>query len=476
MSSRTRREFLQIAGATAALASISEALPTKAFAAQTSSGGSDLQVFVTNEAKRYAEQPKIGWSSGPGTGETITVDANKKYQPILGFGGAFTDAACWNVHQMPQEAREELLHELFDPSQMGLSVGRVCIGSSDYSRNAYSYDDGDPDPELKRFSIEHDREYILPTLRSARQFNPELFLLGTPWSPPGWMKSTKNTLLGGTISRSHLGVYAQYMVKFLQAYQGEGVVVNAVSSQNEVDTDQDGKMPACSWPQEIEVQFVGEDLGPSIEKAGLNTKIWLIDHNYNLWGRAICELDDPNVQKYTKSIAWHGYLGKPEWMQKVLAVHPDAEMYWTEGGPDYTAPDYETDWVKWSNTFTGVLRNSGRCIIAWNLVLDEVGKPNIGPFPCGGVVTVNSQTKKITRSGQYWAFAHYSRTVRQGATRIESSGDIADVTHVAFSNPDGGNVVVVTNSGESRKIALSDGAKSTVVELLPKSVTTLTWR
>jgi glucosylceramidase len=160
----------------------------------------------------------------------------------------------------------------------------------------------------------------------------------------------------------------------------------------------------------------------------------------------------------------------------VLAVHPDAEMYWTEGGPDYTAPDYETDWVKWSNTFTGVLRNYGRCIIAWNLVLDEVGKPNIGPFPCGGVVTVNSQTKKITRSGQYWAFAHYSRAVRQGATRIESSGDITGVSHVAFSNPDGGNVAVITNSGETRKIALADGSKSMVVELRPKSVTTLTWR
>lgn len=476
MSSRTRREFLQIAGATAALASISEALPTKAFAAQTGSGGSGPQVFVTDETKRYTEQPKAAWTQGAGAVDAISVDPSKKYQPILGFGAAFTDAACWNVHQMPQAAREELLHELFHPSQMGLSVGRVCIGSSDYSRNAYSYDDGDADLELKRFSIEHDSEYILPTLRSARQFNPDLFLLGTPWSPPGWMKSTKNTLLGGTISRSHLGVYSQYIVKFLQAYQGEGVMVNAVSPQNEVDTDQDGKMPACTWPQEIEVQFVGDDLGPAIENAGLKTKIWLIDHNYNLWGRAICELDDAKVRKYTNAIAWHGYVGKPEWMQKVLAVHPDAEMYWTEGGPDYTAPDYETDWVKWSNTFTDVLRNYGRCIIAWNLVLDEVGKPNIGPFPCGGVVTVNSQTRKVTRSGQYWAFAHYSRSVRQGATRIESSGDIAGVTHVAFSNPDGENTVVLTNSGESKKVTVSSGANNAMVELSPKSVTTLIWR
>ncbi len=476
MSSRTRREFLQIAGATAALASISEVVPSNAFAAQSTPKDAVLQVFVTDETRRYVEQPKVSWTTAAGLGEAIRIDGSKKYQPILGFGGAFTDAACWNFQQMPQAAREELLHELFHPSQMNLSVGRVCIGSSDYSRNAYSYDDGDPDPELKRFSIEHDREYILPTLRSARQLNPNLFLLGTPWSPPGWMKSTKNTLLGGTISRSLLPVYSNYFVKFLQAYQNEGVVMNAVSPQNEVDTDQDGKMPACTWPQEIEVQFVGEDLGPAIEKAGLNTKIWLIDHNYNLWGRAICELDDPKVHKYTSAIAWHGYLGKPEWMQKVLAVHPDAEMYWTEGGPDYTAPDYETDFVKWSNTFTGVIRNYGRCIIAWNLVLDEVGKPNIGPFPCGGVVTVNSQTKKVTRSGQYWAFAHYSRAVRSGAVRIESAGDIADLSHVALANPDGGTVVVVTNSGASRRITLSAGSQNAVVELAPKSVTTVIWR
>jgi len=476
MSSRTRREFLQIAGATAALASISEVLPTNAFAAQSGSGGTDLQVFVTDESKRYAEQPKIAWSSGSGTGGAIRIDASKKYQPILGFGAAFTDAACWNVHQMPPAARDELLHELFHPSQMGLSVGRACIGSSDYSRFAYSYNDGEPDPELKRFSIDHDREYILPTLRSARQLNPDLFLLGTPWSPPGWMKSTKNTLMGGTISRARLAVYANYMVKFLQEYQREGVVVNAVSSQNEVDTDQDGRMPACTWPQEIEVQFVGQDLGPALEKAGLKTKIWLIDHNYNLWGRAICELDDPDVRKYTKSIAWHGYLGKPEWMQKVLAVHPDAEMYWTEGGPDYTAPDYETDFVKWSDTFAGVLRNYGRCIIAWNLVLDEVGKPNIGPFPCGGVVTVNSRTKKVTRSGQYWAFAHYSRSVRQGAVRVESAGDIPDVSHVAFLNPDGGTVAVVTNSGAAKAVSLTAGSNQAALQLAPKSVTTLIWR
>ena len=151
MSSRTRREFLQIAGATAALASFSETLPGKAFAAPLKPGSGEIDVHTTDQNRRYQSQPKLAWSSGAGSGEIISIDAAKKYQPILGFGGAFTHAACWNFYQMPQGAREELFHELFYPSEMGLSVGRVCIGASDYSRNAYSYDDGDPDPKSSAF-------------------------------------------------------------------------------------------------------------------------------------------------------------------------------------------------------------------------------------------------------------------------------------------------------------------------------------
>ena len=151
-------------------------------------------------------------------------------------------------------------------------------------------------------------------------------------------------------------------------------------------------------------------------------------------------------------------------------------MHWTEGGPDYTAPEYASDWVKWSKTFAGVLRKDRSSIIAWNIALDEVGKPNIGPFPCGGVVTVNSKTKKVSRSGQYWALAHYSRAVKQGAVRVESSGDIANISHVAFSNPDGGTVMVLTNSGPAKKVTLSNGARNTLTELTANSVATLTWK
>src|SRR5262249_39057484 len=163
------------------------------------------------------------------------------------------------------------------------------MGSSDYSRELFSYDEGDPDPEMQRFSIEHDKAYVLPTLREARKENPDLFLFSSPWSPPGWMK-TGGSMLGGTIKQRYFQPYSEYFLKFVQGYAAEGVPVQAVSVQNEVDTDQDGRMPACCWPQEYEIGFVAWHLGPLFEKNGINTKIWILDHNYNLWGRAICEL------------------------------------------------------------------------------------------------------------------------------------------------------------------------------------------
>ena len=478
MLKSTRRNFLKMTTASAA------GLPfLKAFSSttqpslnrQTPTGS--VAVHVTTGDQRYAPSGSLTWqSAGRAQREdTIILRGVRSTQPILGFGAAFTDAACYVLHQLPENDRDRLLRELFHPDQLGLSVCRLCIGSSDYARSMYSFDEGEPDPELSRFSIAHDRDYILPVLRQARQINSNLFLFGSPWSPPGWMKDN-NSMLGGTLRRRCLGAYANYIVKFLQGYAAEGVSIDAISPQNEVDTDQDSRMPACLLPQEIEVEYVGKHLGPAIEAAGLKTQIWLVDHNYNLWGRAICELDDEKVCKYTKSIAWHGYLGKPEWVQKVFAAHPEAEMYWTEGGPDITDPGYAKDWAKWSKTFCEILKNGLRCIIGWNLALDENGKPNIGPFPCGGVVTIHSQTGEVTRSGQYWALAHYSRAFRRSSTVIQSDGEIKDVCHVAVENPDGTHAAVLTNSGtERRTVWLKQGKNALEVLLAPDSVTTLAW-
>ena len=275
--------------------------------------------------------------------------------------------------------------------------------------------------------------------------------------------------------QKYFAPYAEYFVKFLQAYAADGVTVQSVTVQNEVDTDQDGRMPACAWPQEYEMGFVKNHLGPALEKNGIAAKIWILDHNYNLWGRAVAELDDPAVHKFSNAVAFHGYVGAPDQMSKFHQVYPDAQIYWTEGGPDYTSPDYGTDWVQWAQTFTAILRNWSQSITGWNLALDEKGRPNIGPFSCGGMVTIDSQTREIAWSGQYWAFAHFSRNIRRGAKRFESSGAAKGVEHVAFENPDRQKVVVVSNKGGPTNVTLRLANATAAVPLTADSVTTLSW-
>ena len=471
----TRREFMKLSAAGLAVSSSSLGVFVKETASGESKAGS-ISVYVTGGSQRFASAPAIAWQQGsPSSSNTITVTPARKFQDVLGFGAAFTDAACYTFNRLSANERESIFHELFHPDAMGLNVCRTCVGSSDYATKVYSYDEGDPDPELKRFSIDHDKQYILPILREARRVNPDLFLFSSPWSPPGWMKPNKS-MLGGNMRREFMPSYANYFLKFLQAYEEEGVPIQAITVQNEVDTDQDGRMPACIWPQEYEADFVRQNLGPAFEKAGVKTKIWLVDHNYNLWGRAIGELETADVRRYSNAIAWHGYVGQPEWMDRVREVYPDVEMYWTEGGPDYTRPDYATDWCSWSKTFTGILRHWCRSITGWNLALDEKGRPNIGPFSCGGLVTVHSETKEVTRSGQHAAFMHYSSRIRRGARRFDSQSRSATVDHVALENPDGERVLVLTNPGAQQTVSIELGKLYADVPLATDSVTTLTWK
>lgn len=472
MKSRTRRVFLQHAATLAAGLACARDLPSFA---QDHPVSPKPRAWITSGGDRFKELAVEPWQPAPGRRSDVEVDGSKRFQSILGFGAAFTDSSCYLLGRMETAQRQALMDEFFGPHGLRLSVGRTSIGCSDYSRNAYTYDDSTaPDPSLKDFSIDHDRAYILPTLRDAMRINPEMFFFSTPWSPPAWMKAG-NSLLGGSMHKQYFAAYAQYFVKFIEAYKAAGVPIGAVTSQNEPDTDQDGRMPAAAWGQEYEVAFIAEFLGPALRNASLDTKIWLLDHNYNLWGRAEDELSDPRVFELVDGVAWHGYVGTPDAMTRVHDAFPDKHAYWTEGGPFVDAPDYTTDWAKWSGTYAGVLKNWARCIVGWNFVLDEKGEPNIGPFTCGGVVTLDSKTRKLTRSGQYWAFAHYSKAIRRGARLLATSANLPGVEHVAFANPEGDYVLVLTNQGEAREIDCSFEGKSLHLTLPRDSVITLQW-
>jgi glucosylceramidase len=458
---------------------------------------------VTDKSgKRLAAGPEIPWTkltkkSAPAD---VTVDPAKPAQTILGFGAAFTDAACFTLSRLSDSDRANLLRTMFGQDQHALSMGRIPMGASDYSTAAYSYDDGAADPDLKRFSIDHDRDYILPTLRAALTANPDLYLFASPWSPPGWMKYS-NSMLGGNIRQENIPTYARYFQKFVEAYAAAGVNVRAVTTQNEIDADQGGRMPACPWPEEDEERLVAA-LGPLLEASG--TKIWTLDHNYNLFGRALDQLSRPRFKKYVNTVAWHGYVGTPEMMGNVKQKFPDVEMHWTEGGDDYKYPDYLTNWSKWGATFSGILANGPQSITTWNVALDERGRPNIGPFNCGGLVQIHSATKDITLTGLYWALVHYARAFRRGSVIVAShdaNGDAPAVNsaaitqpassstmsatpntastsrvfHTAAKNPDGSLVLLLTNPDDAKELTVACGAQTAKVALTADSITTLRW-
>ncbi len=432
------------------------------------------RVFVTSHTRRHEAGSNLSFHkrrADAGDADSVSVDVSQRYQPMLGFGSAYTDASCFLLNSMQPDLRQKFLTETFSPRQMNLSVGRTTIGASDYSRDVYNYDDTAGDVSMMHFSIRHDEEYILPMLREMRRINPHIFLLSSPWSPPGWMK-TYGSMLGGWMTHRYLGPYALYISHFLDAYRAAGVPINSVTSQNELETDQAGNMPATFWTPEIEADFIRDHLGPLLKERNDPAQIWLLDHNYNLWTRVRWQMRDPELRKYVSGVAWHGYLGTPDMMSRLHEVEPQLPFYWTEGGPDITDPQYAYDWTRWGSVFTAAIRNWCRCIMTWNLMLDPQGKPNIGPFSCGGLVTLEGNGSLIY-SGQYWALRHFSQHVLRGAVRVASHSDASELSHVAFMNKDGSHALILTNTGEERDLRCAYGDLEAMVHLEKNSVVTL---
>ena len=496
MHDANRRDFLKLAASMGAAVVAGESLPLYADTPETPG---PVRAWRTSTREKFqAVQSPPQWEAGQDISPlTISLSPSSVCQEILGFGGAFTDASCYLLSMMSPDARHALLSDLYGPSGLRLSVGRTCIGTSDFSTKMYGYDDtAEPDPELKHFSIDQDKAWILPTLRETQEINPDLYLFSCVWSPPGWMKSG-GSMLGGCMKERWFATHAQYFVKFLQGYADAGVKVRAVTVNNEVDTDQDGHFPATLWAQQHEMVFVALHLGPALEKASLDTKIWILDHNYNLWGRVVDELSNPEVAKYVEGVAWHSYAGTPDAMTRVHDMFPDKHMYFTEGGPpahlfgpseerpgeqrrQRERPEYGTDWARWSSSFTGMLRNWSRCICVWNLLLDENGRPDITtpprPMRRGGLVSIDSKSKELSYSGNYYAFPHYSKLIQRGAHVFVSSGDLPGVDHVAAENPDKSRVLVLTNNTTAEQQVQCRLASRTLKAILPPdSITSYVW-
>lgn len=447
--------------------------------------GTAVSVWETTADQSQLLAPQTGATFAPGSSsasQTITVDPSTTYQSMTGFGASLTDSSAWLIDNSPQ--RNTIMSKLFDPNTgIGLDFLRQPIGASDFARSVYSYDDmpsGQSDPTLANFSIAHDDSYILPLLQQALQLNPATTVMATPWSAPGWMKSS-GSMIGGSLNTADYQVYANYLVKFLQAYKAAGVPVALLSPQNEPEYSP-SNYPGSTLSSSDETNLIADYLGPAIKAAGLNTGILAYDHNWDDTSYPSAILGDAAAAQYTAGVAWHCYAGDPSAQTTVHNAYPTKDTYFTECSGSQSSDPANTfsDSLDWQaeNLIIGATRNWAKSVVTWNMALDPSGGPSMNCTTCTGVVTVDNTAGTAAYNAEYYVLGQASKFVKPGAVRLDSntfgSGNVEDV---AFRNPDGSTAMVVLNADASNAhtFGVSENGQSFTYTLPAKAVATFTW-
>lgn len=452
----------------------------------TSTGGgtqpaaTSVEVYETTPDGKnlLAEQTPVTFNSGAGSGTfTIQVTPSTVFQQWDGVGAAMTDSAATVIAALPAAQQQTVMGELFSPSSgIGLSMIRLVMGASDFSASGdYSYDDmpaGQTDPTLSHFSIAHDETAIIPLVQMAMTFNSNVKLIALPMSPPAWMK-TNGSMNGDSsaptttsqIITADFPYLANYFVKFIQAYQAQGLPIYAVSAQNE-PLDSNTGSPSAILTESDEANFIANDLGPALTAANLSsTKIFGLEDNW-----ADTTYADGLLQSaaapYLAGTSFHWYEGNVSSMSAVEAVDPSKSVWFTESTGTVACPTTSTCPTLTGSTFSasgfkeqmqelimGVVQNYGRSSMAWNVALNQNEGPQNGfCYDCVGVVTINSNTSpaSVYFNNLYYVLGHVGKFVTPGANVIETTqGSTSGVQSVGFQNPDGSLVVVAFNGGSA---------------------------
>lgn len=427
--------------------------------------------------------------------QVIRVDADSRYQRIAGIGAALTDTSAWLLaDRLSPAARAAVLQRLFGPAGIHLSVMRLPIGASDFTRNgrAYSYDEmppGESDPRLAHFSVAHDDAYIIPVLRQILTVNPDVELLASPWSPPSWMKA--NDSLGnrgdrGVLLPADYGPLADYLVKFIEDYARRGVPITAITPQNE--PGQASAYPGTSLSMAGEAKLIAGHLGPALAAAHLSTKIYAFDYKWLYWRGARELVADHAVARAISGLAWHCYDGDPTAMTVLHRLDPrlDETVDECSSGVSPGPPD---------ELLIAAMRNWASSVMLWNLALDPQGgpvmQPNHGCDGCTSVVTVNERTRTVSYNSDYYQLGQFSDFVRPGARRIGSNHFVVynlrthhhrvtyatpGIDDVALQNPDGGIVLMVHNNArQGEQFAVQWRGRSFRYTLLAGATVTFSW-
>lgn len=437
----------------------------------------------TDQSRLLAPVAAIPMTRKPALPMNIQVNADVRFQEIVGFGANISDASAWLIQtRMTPVQRNALMRDLFGkPPGIGLSFTRLTIGASDFSQSHYSLDDvakGEVDYPLAKFSLAPMQGTVLPVVKQALKINPQLKVMASPWSAPAWMKSN-DSLIQGTLRPEAYGAFASYLVRYVDAMEAQGIPIFALTLQNEPHFEPKD-YPGMRLDPAMRAKLIRDHLGPMLKQRKQSVRILDWDHNWDEPDAPLQVLADPLANPYVDGVAWHCYAGDVAAQSKVHDAYPDKETYFTECSGGEWKPHWK-ETLPWfmRHLIIGTTRGWAKGVLLWNIALDENHGPHLGGCAdCRGVVTINSKTGEVTRNFDYYALAHVSRFVRQGAHRIESTTQADGLETVAFQNKDDKSIaLVVLNSaaGESR-FTVSVGNRRFEHTMPGASVATFVWK
>ena len=412
----------------------------------------------------------------------VFVDATKQFQTFIGIGGALTDAAAETFAKLPEAAKQEFLTAYYDAQKgIGYTFGRTTINSCDFSSDSYSYI-ADKDSALNTFSVDHDMKYRIPFIKQVLKQSGGMPIFVSPWSPPAWMKDNNDMLHGGHLLPQYRQAWANYFVKFIQAYEKQGIPIWGMTVQNETMAKQTWE--SCMYTTAEERDFIKYFLGPTLQKAGMgDKKLMFWDHNRDLiYERVSGVLSDPEAAKYIWGIAFHWY---ETWTKSnmmfnnirfVHEAYPDKNLVFTEGCPENFDKDKINDWDLGEKYGYSMINDFNCGTVAWtdwNVLLDERGGPNhVGNY-CFAPVHADTQSGKLIYTNIYYYIGQFSKFIRPGAKRIVSSSNRDGLLTTAFLNTDGKIAVIVMNPTDaSIDYNLYISGKSAAVTSLSHSIST----
>ncbi|CAN5415048.1 glycoside hydrolase family 30 protein [soil metagenome] len=458
-------------------------------ARQFSTAGRSVVVYTSadNSKLRLAktDQLKFAEKRQPTEGEiSIFVNPDKTFQTFLGIGGAITDASAEVFAKLPKAKQREMLDAYYSREKgIGYTLARTNIHSCDFSSGSYTYVT-EGDRELRSFNIDHDRQFRIPLIKQAMATaGGKLTIFASPWSPPAFMKSNNDMLHGGKLLTDFYQPWANYYVKFINAYQKEGIPIWGLTIQNEPMATQ--KWESCVFTAEEERDFLKLNLGKTLAKAGLgDKKIIIWDHNRDMITQRVDTiLADPEAAKYVWGIGYHWYeswSGGLQMFDNVGVVHetyPDKNLIFTEGTVESFNPARYQIWANGERYGRSMINDFNNGTVGWtdwNILLDEIGGPNhVGNY-CFAPVHADTRTGELTYLPSYYYIGHFSKFIDKGAKRVNSVSSRSQLMTTSFLNPDRKVVTVVMNqSDEKVKYNLSVGTDVAEVNIPPHAIQTL---